>query len=301
MSSKDEPVVPFRQAADARPPKVEEPNREPPQARTALAPADSHYFDLFEHAPVGYLVISRTGEIVEANLTMATLLAVDRDTLLQRSLLVHIVEGDRGTYQRYLNDLFKGLDDRVSPSGLTDQSCQLRMQKKNGQAFRAQLTASLAPHGAKPGQCRLVVTAVTDAQPAESLLSESEQWHRSLIRVAPDLLFVCDRNGVYLACHAADPHMLLAPVKDFLGKSVRDFHTPEMADRLLATFERVLSTGQMQEMVFALDVPAGKRWFETRVMAVDDWRVLSIVRDVTEYILARDSSARYQSQLDQAQ
>ncbi len=298
---KDEPGKQFRQEADVRQSELEEPNRELPRAQARWTAADAHYFVLFEHAPVGYLVVDRAGQIVEANLTVATLLAVDRDALLQRSLLVHIVEADRGIYQRYFEHLVAGPNARDTPSGSDGRSCQLRMRKKDGQVFRAQLTASLTPHGAELRRYQLVVTDVTDATRAESFFTESEAWHRLLINAAPDLLFVCDRNGVYLECHASDPRMLLAPVEDFLGRSVRDFHTPEMADRLLATFDRVLSTGQMQELVYSLDLSAGKRWFETRFMAVDDWRVLSIVRDVTEYVLARDSSARYQSQLDQAQ
>ena len=53
-------------------------NEELRQAQIELADARDQYADLYEFAPVGYLTLSSRGEILQANLTAAGMLRVDR-------------------------------------------------------------------------------------------------------------------------------------------------------------------------------------------------------------------------------
>lgn len=61
-------------------------NEELRAARDELAVARDRYRDLFERAPLGYLILDGDGSIREANATAAWLLGQDRDTLLGRGL-----------------------------------------------------------------------------------------------------------------------------------------------------------------------------------------------------------------------
>ena len=56
----------------------------------ALEEAKDRYMDLYNFAPVGYLAISHRGVIVEANLTAATMLGVERSRLLGHGLALFI-------------------------------------------------------------------------------------------------------------------------------------------------------------------------------------------------------------------
>ena len=58
----------------------------------------ARYFDLYNLAPAGYLTISPQGIIVEANLTIATLLGVARGVLLKRPLSHFIFSADHDSY-----------------------------------------------------------------------------------------------------------------------------------------------------------------------------------------------------------
>ena len=55
-------------------------NEELRRAQVELDAERARYFDLFELAPVGYVTVSDKGLILEANLTAAHLLGVDRGT-----------------------------------------------------------------------------------------------------------------------------------------------------------------------------------------------------------------------------
>ena len=63
---------------------------------------------------------------------------------------------------------------------------------------------------------------------------------RAWMNAIPDLLFVLDRDGVYLDYHAADLHQLLVPPDQFLGKKIDEVMPSQIAERLMASLARVL-------------------------------------------------------------
>ena len=61
-------------------------NEELKQARGELEKQLEKYSDLYNFAPVGYFTLDRAGTILEANLTGARLLGVERSRLVGRRL-----------------------------------------------------------------------------------------------------------------------------------------------------------------------------------------------------------------------
>ena len=70
------------------------------QAQVALEQSRDRYRDLYEFAPVGYLTLTRSGLVGEANITAATLLGVERDALCGQRFDLFVAASDR---QRWLH------------------------------------------------------------------------------------------------------------------------------------------------------------------------------------------------------
>lgn len=70
------------------------------QAQIALEQSRDRYRDLYEFAPVGYLTLTRSGLVGEANITAATLLGVERDALCGQRFDRFVAAPDR---QRWLH------------------------------------------------------------------------------------------------------------------------------------------------------------------------------------------------------
>ena len=116
----------------------------------------------------------------------------------------------------------------------------------------------------------------------EKVLRESEERNRAILKAIPDLMFLQDKNGVFLDYHAKDPNLLLVPPEQFLGKKMEDVLPPDLASALYPCFERALETGETQAHASRLSVNGERQWFDARVARCDGGKLLSVVRDITE-------------------
>lgn len=151
------------------------------QSQRELHASRARYFNLYDLAPVGYVTVSETGLILEANLTAATMLGTSSPTLVKRPISCVIHKEDADFYDRLHKQLLEGGDPQgeASEKGAADvplkrfveiglpQSCELRMVKIDGTLFWAHL-ASTAAHGEDGSPIlRIVMNDVTARKQAE--------------------------------------------------------------------------------------------------------------------------------------
>ncbi len=146
-------------------------NDELRRAQVELEAARTQYFDLYDLAPLGYYTVSEKGLILEANLTAATLLGVNRDTLINKPITRFIVPADQDIY--YLHR--KALVERGAP-----QSCELRMLKADGTEFWTHLAINAAEEGHGVPVCRVAMSDISERKRAEEALKTSQEELRVL-------------------------------------------------------------------------------------------------------------------------
>ncbi len=153
-------------------------NEELRQAQQELAESRDKYADLYDFAPVGYFTISEEGLILEANLTGATMLGVERDDLIKQPLPRFIVREDQDSYYLHQRDLFQAQ---------TPQVCEIRLVKKDASQFYARIEAIVVQdsEGDTP-VCRTVMSDVTEQMQTKEVLRKSEEKWRSLVENAPE-------------------------------------------------------------------------------------------------------------------
>jgi PAS domain S-box-containing protein len=112
-------------------------------------------------------------------------------------------------------------------------------------------------------------------------LRAGEAQHGAMLRALPDMLFVLNRDGVYLDYYAPDASALYVSPDAFLGKRVRDVMPPDLASRFEQAFAATLLSREPIVTEYALDKKSGRSEYEARIVRCGDDRILSIVRDVT--------------------
>jgi PAS domain S-box-containing protein len=127
-------------------------NDELRRAQQELDATRARYFDLYDLAPVGYCTLSEQGIILEANLTAARFLGVDRSALVKQPISRFILKQDHDTFYLYRKHLLETGE---------PQTCELRMVKQDGKPFYVYLTASTVEDADGMPVCRLVLNDIT--------------------------------------------------------------------------------------------------------------------------------------------
>ena len=119
-------------------------------------------------------------------------------------------------------------------------------------------------------------------------LRESEDRNKAILNALPDLMFVQDKQGVFLDYHVNDPTALYIPAEEFLGRTLPELFPRRVTNFFLDMIDRTLTSGKLQVGEYELKSPnKGRRRLEARITPYSGDKVLSIIRDVTDQRLAR--------------
>gem|GEM_PF-582955 len=137
----------------------------------------------------------------------------------------------------------------------------------------------------------LVVVAglLVRASRSARLIAEGQRRQAAIIEAIPDLLFVLDRDGVFLEYSGGDRSLLYADPEHFLGKRCEDVLPPELATNVRNSIKRACACGKPIVIEYTLDLN-GPRSFEARISCMGDGRALVLSRDVTDRQLVLDQA-----------
>ncbi len=134
-------------------------NEELREKQQELEELRSRYFDLYDLAPVGYFTVDETGLILEANLTVSTMLGMERGALVRQPISHFIAPEDQDTYYMHRKHLFG--------TG-APQTCDLQMQRRDGTILPAELQAVAVENSDGARVCRVALVARRGTSPEQS-------------------------------------------------------------------------------------------------------------------------------------
>jgi PAS domain S-box-containing protein len=148
-----------------------------------------------------------------------------------------------------------------------------------------------------------LVGVAIDETELHQLLRETkqrEQYLNSLLSALPDMLFVNDRNGVYLEVYAPDESQLLVPRAHALGRTVREILPPELAERVMHAFHLVLATREPLHFEYSVPLGGEERYYEARIVPYTNDAVITLVRDVHERKMVQKLLEQTNQRLEEA-
>jgi len=103
-----------------------------------------------------------------------------------------------------------------------------------------------------------------------------------IMNAIPDMCFVLDKDGIVLGFKPAEGVSPILLPEEFLGQNISDIMPPEVASVGMTLIQEVLKTGTVKLQEYGLNQDGETRYYESRLSPLDEDKVLSIVRDVTE-------------------
>lgn len=174
-----------------------------------------------------------------------------------------------------------------------------RLRQKDGTVMETLITA--VPVWTPEGTVKSYVGTIRDVsrqKRAERALRDSEERNAAIIAAMPDLLFVLSEEGSYLTFHSPGESLLAIPCDRIIGSNISEIGLlPEVERRVRETIRQAIATREVQRVDYQLNTPAGVRDFEARIARLDNLRVLSIVRDITQQRLAEAERREFEERL----
>jgi PAS domain S-box-containing protein len=279
------------------------------RAHIELARSEERYFDLYNHAPVAYCTINEHGLIVEANLTFATMLGINRGALVKQpfSRFVSREDADRFTLLRR---------HAQGQTAASRERCELRIMRKQNPPswFWAELHVTVVPGLDQAKNLRIIVTDITRRKQAEAALQEHDAFNASVLDSVADHIAVLDPEAVILFVNRAwrrffeensRPQPAVDPVgQNYLHVCMDTLNDPNGAEAkaVLAGLQAVLSGTQLFfQLEYPRHSPMQRRWFlmtVTRLVGARPGVVVSH-KDITARNLAaeaqRETEERFQT------
>jgi PAS domain S-box-containing protein len=183
-------------------------NNELLQSRAALDASQARYFDLYDCAPVGYLTLSESGLIVEANASAAVMLVLDREILVKQKITRFIDQMDIANY-----DLLR---QQLIATG-KPQACELRLRIRADDLLWVHLSISAALDEGMP-VLRMVMTDIRARKQTEDALLKAGALQQAIFNSANFSSIATDASGVIQIFNVGAERMLGYAAADVMNK-----------------------------------------------------------------------------------
>lgn len=254
------------------------------------------YHDLYDLAPVGYLTMDEQGAIIEANLTSASLLGVDRSVLAGRPLSFFLAPEARKEYDAFLRRLL---------AGAPTVRCEVHLGVNARRRGWLLLDGNWGAAGRdKRHPVQLALIDITHRKHAEDSLRIAKEKFSLFFNSAPCLLGISTLpEGRCIDVNAAGLKALGYTKEEIVGRTTEElglWAVPEDRVRMLQCLEE---QGMVKNFEVRFKDKSGRQHFgllSGELIDLDGERhLLSMVWDITERKRSQEEIERLNTELSE--
>lgn len=127
-----------------------------------------------------------------------------------------------------------------------------------------------------------VCTDIHEKYLADQELIKSENRLRAVLNSLPDTIYIYNNQGVFLDYYVQHEDLLIGSAKEALGSTISEIFPYPLNESVKDAFNKSLKTGKMQTQEIDVLINGGKKFFEIRFFKLDDMKVISLARDITD-------------------
>ncbi|MCP4363387.1 MAG: PAS domain S-box protein [Chloroflexi bacterium] len=253
--------------------------------------AEEKYREILENINDGFYEVDLEGSITFANDQCAHILDYSTDKMMGLNFRDHMTAETADRVFMTFNKVFQ--------TGEPINGFVYPVLTQDGSARFVEVSTALAKDVRnEPIGFRGVLRDVTERIRAEGVLRESEVRYRTILESIEDGYYETNLEGDFTFLNNQLGEVIGYPPQELLGMNYKDYTTPEVAEKVLATFNKVVESGEpVREFVWeAVGQDGRTRHLETYVLPRYDAEnniigFRGVGRDVTPRIQAEEALA----------
>ncbi len=127
-----------------------------------------------------------------------------------------------------------------------------------------------------------IIKAKIEAEKAEEKIRESEERNRSILEALPDILFIFNKDGVFLDYHSRSSDELRVKPETFLGKKLEVVFPNDIAELVQKNIVKTLSNKGINVFTYSILFEDKIIYEEARMVKYGDHKVLTMIRNITD-------------------
>lgn len=124
---------------------------------------------------------------------------------------------------------------------------------------------------------------IAERKVVEEALRESENKNHTLLQAIPDLMFIITEDGTFVDFRVKDDNNLAMPPDEIIGNKISDIGlSQEDLELAHEKIKSALETDSLQSFEYKIPLSSGLYYYEARIIKLNDFEALCIVRDITK-------------------
>jgi PAS domain S-box-containing protein len=134
----------------------------------------------------------------------------------------------------------------------------------------------------EPAYIWAVAIDITSSKLAEEKIKQQNERLNAIITAIPDLVFIINADGIIEEFHISNPEKAAVPANQIPGMAISALFDETTSAKHLNHIRTCLDCNELVSYEYTLTVKGVESYFESRVVPLDEKRVLSLVRDITD-------------------
>jgi len=260
-----------------------------------LAESEAKYRSLVENAQQG-IAVAQDGKVKFTNTKMAQMAGYTNEEILAKDPADIIYPDDYPLVMDYMRRRLSGED--------VPTTYQFRIIDKAGSIKWLERTVATTIWDKRPAIIALD-SDITEHKRLEEYLEKERQEFKLIIESSPIIIFYKDKEGRLVRVNKAFAEALKMPEDEFVGKTVFDLYSTEIAQGMTNDDQEVLKSGRPKlNIIEQYESASGLRWVQTDKIPIFDENgtavgLVGFAQDITQHRKAESalvaSEAKYRS------
>ncbi|SKC37629.1 PAS domain S-box-containing protein/diguanylate cyclase (GGDEF) domain-containing protein [Maledivibacter halophilus] len=136
----------------------------------------------------------------------------------------------------------------------------------------------------------------------ENDLKNSKKKLHNILSSIPDLLFILNKDNIFLDYQVKDDNNLYTPSTNFIGKKINEVLPEDTAKIINHYMQEIINTHEIQVFEYQLSNTNNIEYYEARLILNKDDQILAIIRDISDKKVIeeslKESEAKYRSMME---